>query len=26
MRSGITAAESMPDPDPELVTRHTYAE
>jgi pyruvate dehydrogenase E1 component subunit alpha len=26
MRSGIAAAESMPDPDPELVTRHTYAE
>jgi pyruvate dehydrogenase E1 component subunit alpha len=26
MRSGIAAAESMPDPDPELVTRNTYAE
>ena len=26
MRSGIAAAESMPDPDPDLVTRNTYAE
>jgi len=26
MRAGIAAAESLPDPDPELVTRHAYAE
>jgi pyruvate dehydrogenase E1 component alpha subunit len=26
MRSGIAAAESLPDPDPDLVTRHAYAE
>jgi pyruvate dehydrogenase E1 component alpha subunit len=26
MRTGIAAAEALPDPDPELVTRHAYAE
>ncbi len=26
MRAGIAAAESMPDPDPDLVTRNAYAE
>jgi pyruvate dehydrogenase E1 component alpha subunit len=26
MRAGIAAAEAMPDPDPELVTRNAYAE
>jgi pyruvate dehydrogenase E1 component subunit alpha len=26
MRSGIAAAESLPEPDPDLVTRHAYAE
>jgi pyruvate dehydrogenase E1 component alpha subunit len=26
MRAGITAAESLPPPDPELVTRNAYAE
>ena len=26
MRAGIAAAEELPDPDPELVTRNTYAE
>jgi pyruvate dehydrogenase E1 component alpha subunit len=26
MRAGIAAAESMPEPDPDLVTRHAYAE
>ncbi|HEX5467523.1 MAG TPA: thiamine pyrophosphate-dependent enzyme [Gaiellaceae bacterium] len=26
MRAGIAAAESLPEPDPELVTRHAYAE
>jgi len=26
MRAGIAAAEALPDPDPDLVTRHAYAE
>jgi len=26
MRAGIAAAEAMPEPDPELVTRNAYAE
>jgi pyruvate dehydrogenase E1 component alpha subunit len=26
MRAGITAAEALPDPDPDLVTKHVYAE
>jgi pyruvate dehydrogenase E1 component alpha subunit len=26
MRAGIAAAESLPEPDPELVTRHAYAD
>jgi pyruvate dehydrogenase E1 component alpha subunit len=26
MRTGIVAAEALPDPDPDLVTKHAYAE
>jgi pyruvate dehydrogenase E1 component alpha subunit len=26
MRAGIAAAEALPDPDPDLVTKHAYAE
>jgi TPP-dependent pyruvate/acetoin dehydrogenase alpha subunit len=26
MRAGIVAAEALPEPDPELVTRNAYAE
>jgi pyruvate dehydrogenase E1 component alpha subunit len=26
MRAGISAAESLPEPDPDLVTRHAYAD
>jgi pyruvate dehydrogenase E1 component alpha subunit len=26
MRTGIAAAEALPDPDPDLVTKHAYAE
>jgi pyruvate dehydrogenase E1 component alpha subunit len=26
MRAGIAAAEALPEPDPDLVTRHSYAE
>jgi len=26
MRAGIAAAEALPDPDPDLVTKHVYAE
>jgi len=26
MRAGIAAAEALPDPDPDLVTKHAYAQ
>jgi hypothetical protein len=26
MRAGIAAAEALPEPDPDLVTRNAYAE
>jgi hypothetical protein len=26
MRAGIAAAEALPEPDPDLVTKHAYVE